>query len=276
MDQDFSSRVGGVVGWIRERIQQAPVVHFDETGMRIAGKLNWLHVAGTDGLTYYMGHAKRGSEAMDAVGILPGFAGRAVHDGWKSYFRYTDCNHALCNAHHLRELTFIVEQYGQRWAQRMIEFLLKVKTEREKTEASGFRPQQIQAYEREYREIVAAGNAANPPPVQTGKKRRGRKKKTDALNLLERLEKYEEATLAFMYDFSVPFDNNLGERDIRMMKVQQKISGTFRGPAGALSFCRIRSYISTVKKQGLDVISAIHGVFTGNIPLYETAAATAE
>ena len=276
MDQDFSSRVGGVVGWIRERIQQAPVVHFDETGMRIAGKLNWLHVAGTDGLTYYMGHAKRGSEAMDAVGILPGFAGRAVHDGWKSYFRYTDCNHALCNAHHLRELTFIVEQYGQRWAQQMIEFLLKVKAKREKTGASGFGEEQLRGYEREYREIVAAGHAANPPPVQTGKKRRGRKKKTDALNLLERLEKYEEATLAFMYDFSVPFDNNLGERDIRMMKVQQKISGTFRGPAGALSFCRIRSYISTVKKQGLDVISAIHGVFTGNIPLYETAAATAE
>ena len=276
MNREFSGRVGGVVEWIGQQIRRSPVVHFDETGMRIGGRLNWLHVAGTDEFTYYMAHEKRGKEAMDAMGILPGYEGRAVHDGWKSYFRYTNCTHALCNTHHVRELTFIVEQYEQQWAQRMIEFLLKVKADRDEAEGSGFADKQLRGYEREYREIIAEGFAANPPPVQEGKKKRGRKKKTDALNLLERLEKYEGATLAFMYDFSVPFSNNLGEQDIRMMKVQQKISGTFRSAMGALSFCRIRSYISTVKKHKMNVISAIQGVFTENVPLYQIATATAE
>ena len=145
----------------------------------------------------------------------------------------------------------------------MKEILLEIKRKRDKTKRGRFDPETIRKYEKGYRRIVAAGMQANPPPVHhPGGGKRGRRKKSDALNLLERLKQYEKETLAFLYDFSVPFDNNQGERDIRMMKVQQKISGTFRSSEGARTFCRIRSYISTVKKQGMNVISAIYDAYT--------------
>jgi transposase len=262
VDREVSERLEEVTERIKEGIVDAAVVHFDETGMRIEGKVHWLHVAGTEELTYYMPHGKRGSKAMDSIGILPRYQGTAVHDGWISYFNY-GCEHGLCNAHHLRELTFVYEQGGQPWAKQMKEFLLEVKAKRDKSKARRFACKTIQEFGQRYRKIVAMGMAANPPPESSGKKKRGRKKKSDAGNLLDRLCKHEKATLAFMYDFTVPFDNNLGERDIRMMKVQQKISGTFRSFQGAVSFCRIRSYISTVKKQGMNVISALQDIFTG-------------
>jgi len=262
IDREIGERLEEVNERIKDQILDSPIVHFDETGMRIEGKLHWLHVAGTEEATYYIPHGKRGSQAIDAMGILPSFAGKAVHDGWSSYFNY-GCGHALCNAHHLRELTFVHEQDLQPWAKQMIEFLLEVKEAREKSRRQRFSARRIQEFERRYREIVVMGMAANPPPAEEGKKKRGRKKKSKAANLLERLHQHEKAVLAFMYDFSVPFNNNLGERDIRMMKVQQKISGTFRSFEGALSFCRIRSYISTVKKQGLNVMSALQDIFSG-------------
>jgi transposase len=262
IDREIGERLEEVNERIKEQILYSPIVHFDETGMRIEGKLHWLHVAGTEEATYYVPHGKRGSQAIEAIGILPSFEGIAVHDGWSSYFNY-GCDHALCNAHHLRELTFVYEQEGQRWAKQMIEFLLEVKEKKEKSTGQRFSAKRIQEFERRYRDIVAMGMAANPPPAEEGKKKRGRKKKSKAANLLDRLRQHEKAVLAFMYAFSVPFHNNLGERDIRMMKVQQKISGTFRSFEGALSFCRIRSYISTVKKQGLNVMSALQDVFSG-------------
>jgi transposase len=262
IDREIGERLEEVNDRIKEQILYSPIVHFDETGMRIEGKLHWLHVAGTEEATYYVPHGKRGSQAIDAIGILPSFEGIAVHDGWNSYFNY-GCDHALCNAHHLRELTFVYEQEGQPWAKQMIEFLLEVKEKKEKSKGQRFSVRRIQEFERRYRDIVAMGMAANPPPAEEGKKKRGRKKKSKAANLLDRLRQHEKAVLAFMYAFSVPFHNNLGERDIRMMKVQQKISGTFRSFEGALSFCRIRSYISTVKKQGLNVMSALQDVFSG-------------
>ena len=260
VDREVAGRLEEVTERIKENIISSPIVHFDETGMRIEGKLHWLHVAGTEALTYYMAHAKRGSDAFDAIGILPRFEGQALHDGWSSYFKY-GCAHGLCNAHHIRELTFIDEQYGQPWAKQMIDLLLEVKEKRERSRANRFASKTIQEFEERYRDIVAMGMAANPPPTERTKKR-GRKKKSKAANLLERLQQHEQATLAFMYDFSVPFNNNLGERDIRMMKVQQKISGTFRSFEGAFSFCRIRSYISTVKKQRMNVISALQDIFS--------------
>jgi transposase len=269
IDRNCADRLEEVVGSIKENIVASPIVHFDETGMRIEGKLHWLHVSSTDELTYYMPHKKRGNKATDEIGILPHFRGKAVHDGWSSYFKYL-CDHVLCNAHHIRELTFIYEHYGQKWAKSMIDFLLEVKEKREKIKRRGFDPETIKEKENRYRKIIAAGMRANPPPVDDGrKKKRGRKKKSDVLNLLERLKRYEKATLAFMYDFTVPFDNNLGERDIRMMKVQQKISGTFRSFEGALSFCKIRSYISTIKKRNMNVISAIQDVFADEVLLPE-------
>ena len=263
IDRDAGERVEKVNERIKAQIISSAIVHFDETGMRISGKLNWLHVAGTETLTYYMPHPKRGSIAFDEIGILPYFEGRAVHDGWSSYFNYS-CEHGLCNAHHLRELTDAHEQYEQQWAKQMIEFLLEVKQKREKSKGKRFASRTINEFEQGYRRILEMGMEANPPPAETpGKKKRGRKKKSKVRNLLERLQQYEKATLAFMHDFSVPFDNNLGERDIRMMKVQQKISGTFRSFEGALSFCRIRSYISTAKKQGLNVMSCLQDIFSG-------------
>ena len=269
IDKSCSNRLEEVAERIKENIIISPIAHFDETGMRIEGKLYWLHIASTNDLTYYMPHKKRGSDAIDEIDILPNYKGRAVHDGWKSYFNY-GCYHALCNAHHIRELTFISEHYCQGWAQEMIDFLLEVKEKRERTKRKRFDTETIKEYESRYRRIIIEGMRANPPPVDDGKKKkRGYKKKSDALNLLERLKHYEKETLAFMYDFSVPFDNNLGERDIRMMKVQQKISGTFRSFNGALSFCRIRSYISTIKKQGINVISAIQNVFADKALLPE-------
>lgn len=276
IDRSCSERLEEACGDIKEGIIASPIAHFDETGMRIEGKLHWLHVSSTDELTYYEPHKKRGSEAIEEIGILPKFGGKSVHDGWSSYFKYV-CDHVLCNAHHIRELTFILEQYGQEWAQEMTDFLLEVKEKKEKTKREGFDRQTIKGYEERYRRIIAAGMLANPPPVEKEtKKKRGRKKKSDALNLLDRLNRYEKATLAFMYDFAVPFDNNLAERDIRMMKVQQKISGTFRSFEGALSFCRIRSYISTIKKRGMNVISALQDVFADKALLPEIGLNIAE
>ncbi|MBA7533383.1 IS66 family transposase ISMma15 [subsurface metagenome] len=263
IDRETGKRLEEVNERIKEQMISSAIVHFDETGMRISGKLNWLHVAGTETLTYYIPHPKRGSIAFDEIGILPYFEGRAVHDGWSSYFNYR-CEHGLCNAHHLRELTCAHEQYEQQWAKQMIEFLLEVKQKRENSNGKRFASRTINKFEQGYRRILEMGMEANPPPaVTTGKKKRGRKKKSKVRNLLERLQQYEKATLAFMHDFSVPFDNNPAERDIRMMKVQQKISGTFRSFEGALSFCRIRSYISTAKKQGLNIISCLQDIFSG-------------
>ena len=206
VDRETADRLEEVDERIKDNlIRSSPIVHFDETGMRIEGKLHWLHVAGTETLTYYMPHDKRGGIAFDAVGILPRFEGRAVHDGWKSYFNYR-CDHVLCNAHHLRELTFIDEQYGQPWAKKMIDFLLEVKEKRERSRGNRFSSKRLREFEERYRDIIAMGLAANPPPPEQPKKR-GRKKKSKPLNLLERLQEYERATLAFMYDFTVPFNN---------------------------------------------------------------------
>jgi len=252
---------------IKEQVKAADVGHFDETGMSVMGKRHWLHTASTSEFTYYEIHGKRGSEAMDDIGILPEFQGRAIHDFWKPYWTYEDCAHGLCNAHHLRELTFLHEEQQQAWAKNMIDCLLKIKeTVDEARHIQGYlEKEQIKTFEAIYESILAEGYAENPvkdkPP---GLKKRGRIKKSKARNLLERLDEYQSETLAFVHDFNVPFDNNLAERDVRMAKVQQKISGTFRSENGAKAFCRIRSYISTVKKNSLNVLEAIEDIFKGS------------
>ncbi|GFP43801.1 transposase, partial [Candidatus Hakubella thermalkaliphila] len=236
---------------IKQHLTKSPVVNFDETGCRVDGKKQWLHVAGTKNLTYYQIHPKRGSEAMDEIGILPNFEGTAIHDFWKPYFKYS-CKHGLCNAHHLRELTFVYEEQGQVWAKHMIDRLLDIKkvVDEARNVTDSLPEEQIQEFEEHYEKILKEGYLANPLPKKTTshKKKRGRRKKSKSRNLLERLDHHREKALAFMYDFSVPFDNNLGERDERMMKVQQKISGCFRSEDGGKVFSRIRSYISTARK----------------------------
>lgn len=241
---------------VKAKLIASEVGHFDETGMKINGQLHWLHCASTAGLTLYACHKKRGQEAMHALGILPDFQGTAVHDFWKAYLTY-GCEHALCNTHNLRDLIFLDEQDNQQWAKEMIALLLKTKAQVEQN-IMRLNQRTLREIEQKYQAILRKGFLANPPPaVRPGRKKRGRKKKTKSRNLLERFEKYRKEILAFAYDFKVPFDNNQAERDLRMMKVQQKISGTFRSADGANIFCRIRGYISTSRKQGVNVLHAI-------------------
>ena len=251
---------------IKQQLIAADVVHFDESGLRVEGQLNWLHVASTEQLTYYSVQRRRGQEGMQDIGILPEFKGRAVHDHWKSYFTFGNCQHALCNAHHLRELQFIVEQYEQPWAQEMTQLLLEIKAKVEATppEQMSLPLEHLSRFGQRYDELVAQGLGANPPPTEPPPKKRGRKKQSPPKNLLDRLQQYKSQILAFMHEFSVPFDNNLAERDVRMVKVKQKISGAFRTHAGAETFCAIRSYISTARKGDQNVIEAIHDALAGN------------
>lgn len=250
---------------IRQHIIASVVAHFDESGLRVANCTQWLHSAGTDEWTYYTIHPKRGTAAMNEAAVLPVFVNIAVHDHWKPYFHYS-CLHALCNSHHLRELTFIHEQLHQAWALDMKKLLLKIKEivyQHQCRGKTGLARSQLESFEQRYEKIIAAGLKENP----VSDSRRRRPKRSKALNLLIRLKQYRQQTLRFMYDFRVPFDNNLAERDIRMIKLQQKISGCFRIQLGAEMFCRIRSYISSAKKQDRNLLDALQLVFL-NQPLF--------
>ncbi|HEY6406125.1 MAG TPA: IS66 family transposase [Ktedonobacteraceae bacterium] len=251
---------------IKAALNHAPVLHQDETGLYVAGRRQWMHVSATEQLTHYAVHAKRGKEALDAIGILEGFEGVSVHDGWRSYWRYAS-QHALCNVHHLRELTFLYEEQHQDWAGQMKTLLLDIKTAVEQARAEGrtsLHPLEVANWKAQYAALLAEGYRANPPdpPPEAGK--RGRRKQSAARNLLDRLSTHQEAVLLFLDNFAVPFDNSLAERDIRMVKVQQKVSGCFRSEAGAVAFCRIRGYLSTLRKQGFAVLTALEQALVGH------------
>lgn len=250
---------------IRQGVIKAELAHFDDTGFYVEGKRQWLHVASTQTLSYYHHHSKRGRAACDEIGILPHFEGTACHDSFRTYLSYA-CKHALCNAHHLRELTYLEEELNQKWAAEMKRLLLEIKQSVEEAVEKGAKSlegEKIESFEGRYEKILKKGYRveSRKPSLATGK--RGPKKQSKAKNLLDRLSRYRKETLRFMYDFEVPFDNNLAERDLRMMKVQQKISGSFRSEEGAKIFCRIRGYISTMRKQGHNVLTALKSVFAG-------------
>ncbi len=248
---------------LQTELRAAEVVHYDETGFYQQGQRLWLHNASTAQATYYFPHAKRGEAAMTEAGILPHFTGIAVHDHWESYQHYTQCRHAFCNVHHLRELTHAEEGEHQPWAGKMKALLRHIKTSVDSARQQGHKALTLkkqQSYTKRYRSILQQAQATYPTP-QRAPGQKGRLKQPKSKNLLDRLLLYEQETLLFMRDFQVPFSNNQAERDLRMVKVQQKISGCFRSVQGTQAFCRIRGFISTLKKRRQNVLNALTQLF---------------
>jgi transposase len=257
--------------WARRQLASSSLLHVDETGINIGGKRVWLHNASNDKYTCFYPHGKRGGEALDDMGILPHFHGTLCHDHWKPYYAY-DATHALCNAHHLRELERAWEQDNQEWAKKM-KILLK-EINKAVHEAGGCLDALLsQQYRQRYRELLDEAEKECPPPDESERKgKRGRQARSKSRNLLERLWNYENDVLRFMDEREVPFSNNQAENDLRMTKVQQKISGCFRSLEGAKIFCRIRSYLSTCRKQGLTASEALRMLFEGMKPPFMTEA----
>lgn len=248
----------------KQRLIASPCLHADETGININGKGHWLHSASNDQWTHFFPHARRGTVAMDVIGILPRYDGILCHDHWTPYYTYT-CTHSLCNAHHLRELTRAWEQDKQKWAHEMK--LLLEEMNNTVNEAGGVLPQkEAEQWKLRYRKLLAKAEIECPPPDKPDKAKRGRVKRSKARNLLERLVNYEDDVLRFMTNSCAPFTNNAAENAIRMTKVHQKISGCFRSMEGAEMFCRIRGYLSTCRKQGVSATQAMALIFEGKLP----------
>ena len=262
-----ADRLAPVEEEIRSRLRAAPVLHCDETGMRVRSKLHWVHVASTERLTFYACHPKRGREAIRAMDILPQYTGTAIHDCWASYLRAC-ASHGLCCVHLCRELKGLHEASPQRWIKRLLSFLFGLKRRRDRAKAAGragFSASSLALYKRVYARLLSEGQSHHPAASPSGK--RGRPKQSVACNLLRRLSDYSEWVLHFASDFTVPFDNNQAERDLRMVKLRQKISGCFRSEEGAAVFCRLRGLISTLRKQGQPLLAALVQVFQGTQPL---------
>ncbi|HEY9285108.1 MAG TPA: IS66 family transposase, partial [Pyrinomonadaceae bacterium] len=243
---------------IKRALRRSPVIHADETGLRVKGKLAYVHVASSTHLTHYAADARRGKAAIDEIDILPEYRGTCVHDGWPSYTHYPGCRHALCGAHLLRELTYFEEVSAETkaWAGPLRELLLGMTQEVERVSAEGGKrlaAERLAELSESYDRLVAGGQKAEPPPDVPELVRR------QARSLLLRLDRRKDEVLRFLTDFSVPFDNNQAERDLRMVKLRQKVSGCFRTGEGARRFCRIRGYVSTMRKQGGGVLEALAG-----------------
>ena len=262
-----AGRLAGFVEVVRAGLAAAPVAHFDETGARVAGRLHWVHSASTSLLTLLTVHARRGKVAMDQAGVLPRFAGVAVHDGWAPYWRYEHVRHALCGAHLLRELDGVSDEPGQGWAAGMAELLVDAKLVADRARAAGAECADDAARARlhaRYERLLADGCAANPPPPRpaTGR-RQGRVRRSPAARLLARLDTHRDEVLRLLDDTGVPFDNNQAERDLRMVKLQQKISGCWRTLAGAEAFLAVRSYVATARKHGMNPLVVLGQLFEG-------------
>src|SRR6266566_3179076 len=260
-----AGQLASVEQQIKEALIQSEVIHQDETGLHVGGLRHWMHVTCTPTLTHYHVDKSRGQAALEAIGILPQFTGISIHDGWGSYFLY-DCQHAACIVHLLRDLVFLAEEQGAVWAADLKELLLDMKQATEQAREQGklwLDPLEVVDWEVRFLELLAQGDRLHPPAVAPPG-RRGRCKQSAARNLLDRLRKHQQAVLAFLEDLRVDFDNNLAERDLRMVKVQQKVSGCFRNEAFAHAFARIRGYLSTLRKQGLPLLSALQATLGGH------------
>lgn len=249
---------------IKDLLLKSDVIHVDETGTRVKNKLHWTHTVSTNIVTYYMIHKKRGAEAIDEMAILPTYEGIAVHDHWKPYNNY-DCTHSFCNAHHLRELIGVVQNEELRWASdmhqlltNMNKYIYKLKQKDKVLPSRG----KIQHFYQQYDKICQSALKFYPPPDNPTNSKR-KPKQSKGKNLLDRLIAYKDEILRFFTNLLVPFTNNLAERDLRMIKVKEKISGCFASFKGAEIFNRIRGYISTVKKNNVSVFDELRNVLYG-------------
>jgi transposase len=252
---------------IRMKLTEADVLNCDETGTRVDGNTVWVHNASNSHYTSLTIHDKRGQEGMDNGKVLPEFNGIVVHDCWAPYWKYSHFLHALCNAHLLRELTAVEENYPeQRWPTEFIHLLLEMKRQKEHAVDKGkiqLTKELYHEFNERYNEIIAHAYAENPY-VETKDKKRGRKKKGKTLALIERLSLHKKSICMFIHKFVVPFDNNQAERDIRMIKVKTKVSGCFRSNEGASNYLKIMSYVGTAKKHGYSAFKAIQQAISGN------------
>ena len=259
-----AARLEGFLAIAREQLAAAEVAHFDETGGRVAGRLHWIHVACTNTWTLFHLNTKRGRVAMDSAGVLPTFTGVAVHDGLVVYRQYDQASHGLCNAHHLRELAGIGELTGQHWPAQLAELLVELHLAVQAAKATGaaaLPKRRLARFGRRYDALITEGKKLNPPPPRTGK--RGRPALGPAGSLLARLATHRQDVLRFATDFRVPFDNNQAERDVRMVKLQQKISGGWRSENGAHAFLDVRSYLSTARKHEQSATDVLRELFSG-------------
>ena len=267
-NQEAYSRLAAFETWVKQQLTGGPLLHVDETGINVNGKRRWLHVACTERLTWLAPHDKRGTQAMAAIGIVPNFTGVLCHDHWKPYYTYKDCQHSLCNAHHLRELERASEQDSQRWAGQLKDLLLEL-NQAVNNAGGRLSAWRAIAWRLLYRDVWVAAELECPPPeIRPPDGKRGRPKRSKARNLLERLRTFESDVLRFMSDTPVPFTNNPGESDLRMTKVQQKISGCFRSNDGAETFCRVRSYLATCRKNGVPASEALALLFRNDWPAF--------
>lgn len=248
----LSMRLESVESQIKELLSNSLLVHCDETGVNINGDKRWIHTVGNEQLTHYAIHQRRGRLATEAIGILPKFNGTVVHDHWKSYFGYEACTHGLCNAHHLREFRYLYDHQNIRWAKKMSDLLVDINEQKKRLlpHKKRFSRKKLKEYHETYDDIL-----------RKAAREQARRGTIDSHNLLKRLKNYKDAVLLFMNDFTVPFTNNLSERDLRMNKVKQKISGCYRSQSGGEHFCRIRSVISTAKKNKKNVFSTLQDAF---------------
>lgn len=265
-NKDAFKRLESFEEWAKHQLLFSPFNHADETGINLKGKKIWLHNLSNNYVTLYHADEKRGSEAMDRMGILPHYRGTLCHDHWFPYYLYK-CTHALCNAHHLRELERAWEQDGQNWAKLMRNLLNKINDEVKESKNSILSKLKIASFQKRYRSILTKGKSECPLDEKIEGKR-GRQKKSKSRNLLERLIDFEDDTLRFMKNKIVSFTNNQGENDLRMTKVQQKISGCFRSMEGARIFCRVRSYLVTCQKNGVSPTDALRLLFQGELPSF--------
>ena len=256
----------GFLDWSKKQLLSSSLLHADETGINVGGKGYWLHTLSNGLVTLYGADQKRGKDAMDRMDVLPHYKGILCHDHWKSYYSYA-CIHALCNAHHQRELEFAHEQDNQKWAKLIQDLLEEI---RKKVEDSGnfcLCPKDAEEYEKNYCEILESGKEECPIPPRPEKKK-GRQKKSKSRNLLERLLDYRQDTLRFMVNPNVPYTNNLAEGEIRFVKLYQNISKCFRNLQGAKRFCIIRSFFITARSHGMTASEAALCLVLGEVPFF--------